>query len=181
MSKHAALRALAVGLAMVALATGCKTNVTATPPTAAASNATTPATPGPTTAAPTPTGAATLCDLIIEINTGAGYMTNKTYARGGPTGPQLGYIVNHVLLRQADLTTAAAAAGLVDPWHNELAFYKAMANAAAGNPSFYDDYAAGKPGALQEIAGMVPDLAGLVRDQKALANYQRTKCGITFP
>jgi hypothetical protein len=76
-----------------------------------------------------------LCDLIIDINTSAGYMVNKTYAKGGPTAAQLEKIVNLVLLRKDELRAAADAAGLGDVAAAQQTFYRAMADAAASDPA----------------------------------------------
>lgn len=166
------LLALAVGTAALA---GCQP--TATPPRAGDSTgATTPA----SQPAPTPT-AASLCDLIIDINTSAGYMVNKTFAKGGPTAGQLEKIVNLVLLHKDELRAAANAVGLGDVAAAQQKFYQAMAAAAAGDPGFYADYVAGKPAAVQRIVAAVGDLTDFRAKQLELANYEKTTCGITFP
>jgi hypothetical protein len=108
-------------------------------------------------------------------------MVNKTYAKGGPTAAQLEKIVNLVLLRKAELKAAADAAGLGAVAVAQQTFYRAMADAAAGDPGFYADYAAGDPAAAQRIADAVGDLKDFRAKQLALANYQKAKCGITFP
>jgi hypothetical protein len=165
-----------LALAVVAAAlTGCQP--TDTPVSAGGTTGTTAPASQP---APTAT-AASLCDLIIDINTSAGYMVNKTYAKGGPTAAQLEKIVNLVLLRKDELKAASDAAGLGDVSVAQQTFYRAMADAAAGDPGFYADYVAGDRAAVQRIADAVGDLKAFRAKQLALANYQKTHCGITIP
>jgi hypothetical protein len=169
-------RLLALVVAVAAL-TGCKP--TETPVSAGGASATTAAASQP---APAPSAkAASLCELIIDINTSAGYMVDKTYAKGGPTAAQLEKIVNLVLLRKDELRAAAEAAGLGEVSAAQQTFYRAMADAAASDPGFYADYAAGKSSAVQRIAAAVGDLTDFRAKQLALADYQKTTCGITFP
>ena len=162
---------------VVAALTGCKPDA---PPLSGSSATTTAASqPAPTVTATA--RAATLCELIIEINTSAGYMVDKTYAPGGPTAAQLEKIVNLVLLRKDELRAAAEVAGLGDISAAQQTFYRAMADAAANDPGFYADYAAGKSAAVQRIAAAVGDLSAFRAKQLALASYQKATCGITFP
>ena len=162
---------------VVAALTGCQPE--ATPPLSAGGTSATTTAPA-SQPAPTAT-AASLCDLIIDINTSAGYMVDKTYAKGGPTAAQLEKIVNLVLLRKAELKAAADAAGLGAIAAAQQTFYRAMADAAASDPGFYVDYVKGTQSAVQRIADAVGDLSAFRAKQLALANYQKAKCGITFP
>jgi hypothetical protein len=154
---------------------GCKADA---PPSAAT---TTPAA-APSSAQPTASReGASLCEQIIDIDTSAGYMQNKTFVATTPTAEQLQKIVNLVLLRESDLVAAAGVAGLSDPLHVVLGFYHALATAAQTNPAFYGDYVAGKPSAVNQIAAAVGDLTAFRAKQQILAAYEKDTCGITFP
>jgi len=183
MSRAMPVPAVLVGLALVAGPTlaGCKQKATASATPPPSTTATTTTTPSPTPSTTPISAAPTLCELIIEINTSAGYMANKTYDPHGPTAPELEKIVNLVILRENEIVTAATAAGLATPEHVVLGFYHAMAESAASDPGFYDDYVAGKRSALQELGSRMSDPAEFAKQQKRLAQYQRTTCGITIP
>jgi hypothetical protein len=137
-------------------------------------------TPTPVVTTPPPGKSTSFCDIVIEINTSAGYMVNKTFNKQ-VTATQLKQIVDQVILRESEIVAAATAAGLANPYHVVLRFYHGLHDAAATDPNIYADYLAGQPAAAQTIAAAVGDVADFRAKQLQLANYEKTTCGITFP
>jgi hypothetical protein len=130
----------------------------------------------PSTAA-TVSANASFCDMIIEANTSVGYMVDKHFQ---PTlaPDQMEKLVNLVLLRQNDIAAAAQAAGVGDLWSAVLPFYQAVAAGRAADADYYVKYLNNDPATLQALVAKIGP--GFVTAQKALAQYEKQTCGITF-